>query len=189
MDTRSPAEGTGLAHELVGAMKAGSCPPRWCVTPSCHESRSRQAQELWVLGGPSMVNGASRRSHDLEDEPRGKPQQVGCMRASASASLSRKGLSGKARTKTGIGKSDLPGLQGGPRKRDFVFMTKCARLGSIPTRRPSPGGIAAGCLDGGALARAGGQAGHASSPTAGTSFDACGRKTASGALRASTASC
>jgi len=34
---------------------------------------------------------------------------------------SRKGLSGKAKAKTGIGKSDLPGLQGGPRKRDFVF--------------------------------------------------------------------
>ena len=68
-----------------------------------------------------MVNGASRRSHDLEDEPRGKPQQVGCMRASASASLARKGLSGKARTHTGIGKSDLPGLQGGPRKRDFAI--------------------------------------------------------------------
>ena len=71
----------------------------------------------------------------MEDEPRGKPQQVGCMRASASASLSRKGLSGKARTKTGIGKSDLPGLQGGPRKCDFVFLTRCTRLGSIPTRR------------------------------------------------------
>jgi hypothetical protein len=35
--------------------------------------------------------------------------------------LSRKGLSVKAKAKTGIGKSDLPGLQGGPRKRDFVF--------------------------------------------------------------------
>jgi hypothetical protein len=35
--------------------------------------------------------------------------------------LSRKGLSGKAKAKTGIGKSDFPGLQGGPRKRDFVF--------------------------------------------------------------------
>src|SRR5215471_6693963 len=33
---------------------------------------------------------------------------------------SRKGLSGKAKAKTGIGKSDLPGLQGGPRKRDLV---------------------------------------------------------------------
>jgi hypothetical protein len=40
------------------------------------------------------------------------------------------------------------------------------------SRRPSPGGIAAGCLDGGALARGGGQAGHASSATSGTSFDA-----------------
>ena len=36
--------------------------------------------------------------------------------------LSRKGLAGKAKAKTGIGKSDLPGLQGGPRKRDFVFL-------------------------------------------------------------------
>jgi hypothetical protein len=35
--------------------------------------------------------------------------------------LSQKGLSGKVRAKTGIGKSDLPGLQGGPRKRDFVL--------------------------------------------------------------------
>ena len=34
--------------------------------------------------------------------------------------LSRKGLRGKAKAKTGIGKSDLPGLQGGPRKRDSV---------------------------------------------------------------------
>jgi hypothetical protein len=31
--------------------------------------------------------------------------------------LSRKGLSGKAKAKTGIGKSDLPGLQGGLGKR------------------------------------------------------------------------
>ena len=34
---------------------------------------------------------------------------------------SRKGLSGKAKAKTGIGKSDLPGLQRGPRKRDLVM--------------------------------------------------------------------
>ena len=48
--------------------------------------------------------------------------------------LSRKDLTGKAKVKTGIGKSDLPGLQGGPRKPDFVVLTRCARLGSIPTR-------------------------------------------------------
>jgi len=35
--------------------------------------------------------------------------------------LFRKGLPGKAKAKTGIGKSDLPGLQGGPRKRDFAI--------------------------------------------------------------------
>ena len=34
---------------------------------------------------------------------------------------SQKDLTGKAKVKTGIGKSDLPGLQGGPRKRDFVL--------------------------------------------------------------------
>jgi len=36
--------------------------------------------------------------------------------------LSWKDLSGTAKAKTGIGKSDLPGLQGGPRKRDCVFL-------------------------------------------------------------------
>jgi hypothetical protein len=46
---------------------------------------------------------------------------------------SREGLLGKAKAKTGIGKSDLPGLQGGPRKRDLVSHDRCARLGSIPT--------------------------------------------------------
>ena len=56
----------------------------------------------------------------------------GCERA-LKPHLSRKGLAGKAKAKTGIGKSDLPGLQGGPRKRDLVSMTKGARLGSIPT--------------------------------------------------------
>ena len=40
---------------------------------------------------------------------------------------------GKAKVKTGIGQSDLPGLEGGPRKCDFVVRTRCARLGSIPT--------------------------------------------------------
>ena len=35
--------------------------------------------------------------------------------------LSRKDLTEKAKAKTGIGKSDFPGLQGGPRKRDLVF--------------------------------------------------------------------
>jgi len=44
----------------------------------------------------------------------------GCERA-LKLRLSRKDLTGKAKAKTGIGKSDLPGLQGGPRKRDFVL--------------------------------------------------------------------
>ena len=81
-----------------------------------------------------MVNGVSRRSHDFQDELRGKPDWGGVYASEClSFHLSRKGLAGKAKAKTGIGKSDLPGLQGGPRKRDLVFMMKCARLGSIPT--------------------------------------------------------
>ena len=57
------------------------------------------------------------------------------MYASERLSFTRLGKAsqGKAKVKTGIGKSDLPGLQGGPRKRDFVSMTQRARLGSIPT--------------------------------------------------------
>jgi hypothetical protein len=46
---------------------------------------------------------------------------LGCMSATLKLHPSWEGLSGKAKVKTGIGKSDLPGLQGGPRKRDFVL--------------------------------------------------------------------
>jgi len=49
--------------------------------------------------------------------------------------LSRKDLTGKAKVKTGIGKSDLPGLQGGPRKRDFVLHDKVR----APRLYPDPG--------------------------------------------------
>jgi len=52
--------------------------------------------------------------------------------------LSRKGLAGKAKAKTGIGKSDLPGLQGGPRKRDFVFRDQVR----APRLYPDPPSIA-----------------------------------------------
>ena len=48
----------------------------------------------------------------------------------------------KAKAKTGIGKSDLPELQGGPRKRDLVSMSGYSRLGSIPTRRRRKSSIA-----------------------------------------------
>jgi hypothetical protein len=78
-----------------------------------------------------MVNDASRRSHDVKDELGGKPEWVGvyCERA-LKLHPSWKGLSGKAKVKTGIGKSDLPGLQGGPRKRDLVsyYMVRAPRL-------------------------------------------------------------
>jgi hypothetical protein len=50
--------------------------------------------------------------------------------------LSRKGLSGKAKAKTGIGKSDLPGLQGGPRKRDFV-LGQSARASALSRLAPA----------------------------------------------------
>ena len=61
----------------------------------------------------------------------------GCERA-LKLRLSRKDLTGKATAKTGIGKSDLPGLQGARGNVTLSFMTKCARLGSIPTQCKLP---------------------------------------------------
>src|SRR5246127_1303797 len=90
-----------------------------------------------------MVNDASRRSHDFKDELGGKPEWVGvyCERA-LKLHPSWKGLSGKAKVKTGIGKSDLPGLQGGPRKRDLVsyYMVRAPRLYPDPGNWFAPPG-------------------------------------------------
>ena len=52
---------------------------------------------------------------------------------------SRKGLSGKAEVKTGIGQSDFPGLQGGPRKCDLVFFYKERTPRLYPDRNRSTG--------------------------------------------------
>jgi|SRR5246127_4551011 hypothetical protein len=83
-----------------------------------------------------MVNDASRRSHDFKDELGGKPEWVGvyCERA-LKLHPSWKGLSGKAKVKTGIGKSDLPGLQGGPRKRDLCQLLHGARASALSRPR------------------------------------------------------
>ena len=55
--------------------------------------------------------------------------------------LSRKGLSGKAKAKTGIGKSDLPGLQGGLGKRGHggTVNPPCNRKGKAGNPPPSTG--------------------------------------------------
>ena len=57
------------------------------------------------------------------------------MYASERLSFTRFGKAsrGKAKAKTGIGKSDFPGLQGARGNVTLSYMTKCARLGSIPT--------------------------------------------------------
>ena len=51
---------------------------------------------------------------------------MGWVHASERLSLLHLGKAsrGNAKVKTGIGKSDLPGLQGGPRKRDLVIYDK-----------------------------------------------------------------
>ena len=82
-----------------------------------------------------MVNDVCRRSHNLRTSWKVNRNEWGVRVRVLKPHTSGKGLSGKAKAKTGIGKSDLPGLQGGPRKCDFVFLTRCTRLGSIPTRR------------------------------------------------------
>ena len=55
-----------------------------------------------------------------------------------------KGLSGNAKAKTGIGKSDFPGLQGGPRKRDFVLYDKVRAPRLYPDSSP-PFRLATSC--------------------------------------------
>jgi hypothetical protein len=49
--------------------------------------------------------------------------------------LFRKGLSGQAKAKTGIGKSDLPGLQGGPGKRGLCDSWRSARASALSRPR------------------------------------------------------
>jgi hypothetical protein len=49
--------------------------------------------------------------------------------------LFRKGLSGQAKAKTGIGKSDLPGLQGGPGKRGLCDLWRSARASALSRPR------------------------------------------------------
>jgi len=87
---------------------------------------------LAVLG---RVNDANRRSHAFQDELRGKPAWAGVyVSEHLSFACIGKTSRGNAKVKTGIGKSDLPGLQGGPRKRDFVLQDK----GRAPRLYPDP---------------------------------------------------
>jgi hypothetical protein len=48
--TEAEKRGMGLAHESVGAMKEGQCPPRRCVTPPRQQlrwSRGKGTQDTW----------------------------------------------------------------------------------------------------------------------------------------------
>ena len=61
---------------------------------------------------------------------------MGWVHASERLSLLHLGKAsrGNAKVKTGIGKSDLPGLQGGPRKRDLVIYDKVRASRLYPDR-------------------------------------------------------
>jgi hypothetical protein len=61
---------------------------------------------------------------------------LGCI-ASERLSFTRlgKAFRGKAKVKTGIGKSDFPGLQGGPRKRDYGLFGRSARASALSRPR------------------------------------------------------
>ena len=82
-----------------------------------------------------MVNGASRRSHASKDELRGKPTSVGAY-AGERLSLTGlgKALQGKPRSKPESGNPTFRDCRGAPGNVTLSFMTKGARLGSIPTR-------------------------------------------------------
>jgi hypothetical protein len=95
-----------------------------------------------ALGTWRSPCGQRRQSEEprVTDESRGKPKWVGVY-ASECLSLTCLGKAsrGKAKAKTGIGKSDLPGLQGGPRKRDSVShdSVRAPRLYPDPGQRRS----------------------------------------------------
>ena len=63
-----------------------------------------------ILGGPRMVNDVNRTSHGLGTSWEVNRMSGGARERALKLHASREGLSGKAEAKTGIGKSDLPGL-------------------------------------------------------------------------------
>ena len=55
-----------------------------------------QASEPWALGGPPLLNDESRRSHELQAKPRGKPKWVwGAWERALKLHQSRKDLTGE----------------------------------------------------------------------------------------------
>jgi len=86
---------------------------------------------LVVLG---MANDLSRRSHDSTDELRGKPEWVGVyVSEDLSFACLGKTSRGKPRSKPESGNPTFRDCRGARGNVTLSFMTKCARLGSIPT--------------------------------------------------------
>src|SRR6516162_6521675 len=91
----------------------------------------RSSGHLAVLG---MANDLSRRSHDSTDELRGKPEWVGVyVSEHLSFACLGKTSRGKPRPKPESGNPTFRDCRGARGNVTLSFMTKCARLGSIPT--------------------------------------------------------
>jgi Transposase IS116/IS110/IS902 family len=111
----------------------GACPGD---EESAEESKShRSPKGNRPLGGPCMVNDESRRSRNFKDELGGKPARLGCMRASERLSFTCLGKAsrGKPRRKPESGNPTFRDCRGARGNVTLSFVTKCARLGSIPT--------------------------------------------------------
>jgi len=81
-----------------------------------------------------MVNDESRRSHEFQDEPRGKPKWVGVyVSERLSSTHLGKTSRGKPRSKPESGNPTFRDCRGARGNVTLSFMTECARLGSIPT--------------------------------------------------------
>ena len=81
-----------------------------------------------------MVNDGSRRSHDLQDEPRGKPEWVGVyVSEHLSLTCLGKASRGKPRPKPESGNPTFRDCRGARGNVTESFVIQCARLGSIPT--------------------------------------------------------
>jgi hypothetical protein len=88
-------------------------PPTWG-----NASGRQRGSGHWAVPGWPPCNDTGQADSRSRNEPEGKPGRAGVhVDQHLSLALIGKALGGKAQVRTGIGKTDLPGSQGGPGKR------------------------------------------------------------------------
>ena len=91
-----------------------------------------------ALGGPSMVNDASRRSHESQDEPRGKPKSVGVY-VSERSSFTNLGKTsrGEPRSKPESGNPTFRDCRGARGNVTLSYLRQSARASALSRLAPA----------------------------------------------------